>query len=149
MSASNDVPAQGAVAQPVTYPQFVAGVAPGGDVHQARTLARRRVTWVLSLVAGLGGWVVILLSIVLTVIYCIEMANADEMVRKYGIGGGLIWIFSLLALFVINVLGALFGLIELLRCNNVKEVRRALYVLLLNVLPWIILGVLYWVYMPD
>ena len=149
MSAPNDVPAQSAAAQPVTYPQFVAGVAPGGDVHQARTLARRRVTWVLSLVAGLGGWVVILLSIVLTVIYCIEMANADEMVRKYGIGGGLIWIFSLLALFVINVLGALFGLIELLRCNNVKEVRRALYVLLLNVLPWIILGVLYWVYMPD
>lgn len=149
MSASNDVPAQSAAAQPVTYPQFVAGVAPGGDVHQARTLARRRVTWVLSLVAGLGGWVVILLRIVLTVIYCIEMANADEMVRKYGIGGGLIWIFSLLALFVINVLGALFGLIELLRCNNVKEVRRALYVLLLNVLPWIILGVLYWVYMPD
>ena len=149
MSASNDVPAQSAAAQPVTYPQFVAGVDPGGDVHQARTLARRRVTWVLSLVAGLGGWVVILLSIVLTVIYCIEMANADEMVRKYGIGGGLIWIFSLLALFVINVLGALFGLIELLRCNNVKEVRRALYVLLLNVLPWIILGVLYWVYMPD
>lgn len=149
MSASNDVPAQSAAAQPVTYPQFVAGVAPGGDVHQARTLARRRVTWVLSLVAGLGGWVVILLSIVLTVIYCIEMANADEMVRKYGIGGGLIWIFSLLALFVINVLGALFGLIELLRCNNVKEVRRALYVLLLNVLPWIILGVLYWVYMSD
>ena len=149
MSASNDVPAQSAAAQPVTYPQFVAGVAPGGDVHQARTLARRRVTWVLSLVAGLGGWVVILLSIVLTVIYCIEMANADELVRKYGIGGGLIWIFSLLALFVINVLGALFGLIELLRCNNVKEVRRALYVLLLNVLPWIILGVLYWVYMPD
>ena len=122
MSASNDVPAQSAAAQPVTYPQFVAGVAPGGDVHQARTLARRRVTWVLSLVAGLGGWVVILLSIVLTVIYCIEMANADEMVRKYGIGGGLIWIFSLLALFVINVLGALFGLIELLRCNNVEEV---------------------------
>ena len=149
MSASNDVPAQGATAQPVTYPQFVAGVAPGGDVHDGRPPVRTRSTWVLSLVAGLGGWVVILLSIVLTVIYCIEMANADEMVRKYGIGGGLIWIFSLLALFVINVLGALFGLIELLRCNNVKEVRRALYVLLLNVLPWIILGVLYWVYMPD
>ena len=103
----------------------------------------------LSLVAGLGGWVVILLSIVLTIIYCIETANADEMVRKYGIGTGLIWIFSLLALFVINVLGALFGLIELLRCNNFKEVRRAFYVLLLNVLPWIILGVLYWVYMSD
>lgn len=149
MSASNDVPAQGAAAQPVTPPQHVAGIAPDGDVHQARPPVCRRVTWVLSLVAGLGGWVVILLSIVLTVIYCIEMANADEMVRKYGIGGGLIWIFALLALFVINVLGALFGLIELLRCNNVKEVRRALYVLLLNVLPWIILGVLYWVYVPD
>lgn len=149
MSASNDVPAQSAAAQPVTCPQFVAGVAPGGDVHDVRPPVRRRVTWVLSLVAGLGGWVVILLSIVLTVLYCIEMANADEMVRKYGIGGGLIWIFALLALFVINVLGGIFGLIELLRCNNVKEVRRALYVLLLNVLPWIILGVLYWVYVPD
>ena len=149
MSASNDVPAQSAAAQPVTYPQFVAGVAPGGDVHQARTLARRRVTWVLSLVAGLGGWVVILLSIVLTVIYFIETANSDDIAVKYGLGGGWIWIFALLALFVINVLGALFGLIELLRCNNVKEVRRALYVLLLNVLPWIILGVLYWVYMSD
>ena len=149
MSASNDVPAQSAAAQPVTPPQHVAGVAPGGDVHDVRPPVRRRSTWVLSLVAGLGGWVVILLSIVLTVIYCIEMANADEMVRKYGLGPGLIWLFSLLALFVINVLGALFGLIELLRCNNVKEVRRALYVLLLNVLPWIILGVLYWVYVPD
>lgn len=149
MSASNDVPAQSAAAQPVTPPQLVAGVAPGGDVHDGRPPVRTRSTWVLSLVAGLGGWVVILLSIVLTVIYYIEMANADEMVRKYGIGGGLIWIFALLALFVINVLGGIFGLIELLRCNNVKEVRRALYVLLLNVLPWIILGVLYWVYVPD
>ena len=93
MSASNDVPAQGAVAQPVTYPQFVAGIVPGSDVHQARPPVRRRATWVLSLVAGLGGWVVILLSIVLTIIYCIETANADEMVRKYGIGTGLIWIF--------------------------------------------------------
>ena len=42
MSVSNDVPAQSAVAQPVTYPQFVAGVAPGGDVHQARPPVRRR-----------------------------------------------------------------------------------------------------------
>lgn len=149
MSASNDVPAQSAAAQPVTYPQFVAGIAPDGDVHQARPPVRRRVTWVLSLVAGLGGWVVILLSILLTVMYVIDMADEDEMVRKYGIGGALIWIFALLALFVINVLGGIFGLIELLRCNNVKEVRRALYVLLLNVLPWIILGVLYWVYVPD
>ena len=149
MSALRDSPAQGAAAQPVTPPQHVAGIAPDGDVHQACPPVRRRVTWVLSLVAGLGGWVVILLSIVLTIIYCIETANADEMVRKYGIGTGLIWIFALLALFVINVLGGIFGLIELLRCNNVKEVRRALYVLLLNVLPWIILGVLYWVYVPD
>lgn len=78
-----------------------------------------------------------------------RMVNADEMVRKYGIGTGLIWIFALLALFVINVLGGIFGLIELLRCNNFQEVRRACYVLLLNALPWIILGVLYWVYMSD
>ena len=127
----------------------MAGIAPDGDVHQARPPVRRRVTWVLSLVAGLGGWVVILLSIVLTIIYFIETANSDDIAVKYGLGGGWIWIFALLALFVINVLGGIFGLIELLRCNNVKEVRRALYVLLLNVLPWIILGVLYWVYVPD
>ena len=149
MSASNDVCAQSAAAQPVTPPQHVAAVAPGGDVHDVRPPVRTRSTWMLSLVAGLGGWVVILLSIVLTIIYCIETANADEMVRKYGIGTGLIWIFALLALFVINVLGGIFGLIELLRCNNFQEVRRALYVLLLNVFPWIILGVLYWVYMSD
>lgn len=105
MSASNDVPAQGAAAQPVTYPQFVAGVASGGDVHQARPPVRRRGTWVLSLVAGLSGWVVILLTIVLTVIYYIYTADADEMVRKYGFGAGLFWILGLLALFVINVLG--------------------------------------------
>lgn len=149
MSASNDVPAQSAAAQPVTPAQHVAGIAPDGDVHQARPPVRRRVTWVLSLVAGLGGWVVILLSILLTVMYVIDMADEDEMVRKYGIGGALIWIFALLALFVINVLGGIFGLIELLRCNNFQEVRRACYVLLLNALPWIILGVLYWVYMSD
>lgn len=149
MSASNDVCAQSAAAQPVTPPQHVAAVAPGGDVHDVRPPVRTRSTWMLSLVAGLGGWVVILLSIVLTIIYCIETANADEMVRKYGIGTGLIWIFALLALFVINVLGGIFGLIELLRCNNFQEVRRACYVLLLNALPWIILGVLYWVYMSD
>ena len=118
MSASNDVCAQSAAAQPVTYPQFVANIAPGGDVHDGRPPVRRRVTWVLSLVAGLGGWVVVLLSIVLTVIYFIETANSDDMAVKYGLGGGLIWIFSLLALFVINVLGGIFGLIELLRCNN-------------------------------
>lgn len=149
MSASNDVCAQSAAAQPVTPPQFVANIAPGGDVHDGRPPVRRRVTWVLSLVAGLGGWVVVLLSIVLTVIYFIETANSDDMAVKYGLGGGLIWIFSLLALFVINVLGGIFGLIELLRCNNFQEVRRACYVLLLNALPWIILGVLYWVYMSD
>ena len=149
MSALHESPAQGAAVQPVTDPQFVAGVAPGGDVHQARSPVCRRGTWMLSLVAGLVGWVVILLSIVLTIIYCIETANADEMVRKYGFGAGLFWLFGLLALFVINVLGGIFGLIELLRCNNFQEVRRACYVLLLNVLPWIILGVLYWVYMSD
>ena len=52
MSALHESPAQGAAAQPVTDPQFVAGVAPGGDVHQARPPVRRRGTWMLSLVAG-------------------------------------------------------------------------------------------------
>ncbi len=49
----------------------------------------------------------------------------------------------------IRPVSPIFGLIELLRCNNFQEVRRACYVLLLNALPWIILGVLYWVYMSD
>ena len=149
MSDSNDIPAPSTLSVPTVADDGTRAAASAGSASVAPPPVRTRSTWVLSLVAGLGGWVVILLSIVLTVIYCIEMANADEMVRKYGIGGGLIWIFALLALFVINVLGGIFGLIELLRCNDVKEVRRALYVLLLNVLPWIILGVLYWVYVPD
>ena len=61
MSVSNDVPAQRAVAQPVTYPQFVAGVAPGGDVRRTRPPVRRRVTWGLWMMCGVGVAIVLML----------------------------------------------------------------------------------------
>lgn len=55
----------------------------------------------------------------------------------------------LLLLFVINVIGALIGFVDLLRCRTREEVMQSCLALFLNALPWIILGVLYWVYVPD
>ena len=105
MSASNDVPAQGATAQPVTYPQFVAGVAPGGDVHDVRPPVRTRSTWTLSMVCGVGGWLLIAGTIVLGVCNTLTAANEDEAVlREYGFGYAIV--LMLLLVFVINVIGA-------------------------------------------
>ena len=87
MSVSNDVPAQSAVAQPVTYPQFVVGVAPGGDVRRTRPPVRRRVTWGLSMMCGVGGWLLIVGTSVLGVYNTLTAANEDEAaLREYGFG---------------------------------------------------------------
>ena len=112
MSVSNDVPAQSAVAQPVTYPQFVAGVAPEGDVHQACPPVRRRVTWGLSMMCGVGGWLLIVGTSVLGVYNTLTAANEDEAaLREYGFGVAIV--LMLLLFFVVNVIGALTGFIAL------------------------------------
>lgn len=143
MSASNDVPAQSAAAQPVTYPQFVAGVAPGGDVHDVRPPVRRRSTWTLSMVCGVGGWLFIAGTIVLGVCYTFMAANDDDAaLREYGFGYAIG--LMLLLLFVINVIGALIGFIDLLRYRTRREVMQSCLALFLNLLPWMIIGVWAW-----
>lgn len=143
MSASNDVPAQSAAAQPVTYPQFVAGVAPGGDLHDVRPPVRRRSTWIFSMVCGVGGWLLIAGTIVLGVYNTLTAANEDEAVlREYGFGVAIA--LMLLLLFVINVVGALIGFIDLLRYRTRREVMQSCLALLLNLLPWVIVGAFVW-----
>lgn len=143
MSASNDVPAQSAAAQPVTYPQFVAGVAPGGDVHDVRPPVRRRSTWTLSMVCGVGGWLFIAGTIVLGVCYTFMAANDDDAaLREYGFGYAIG--LMLLLVFVINVVGALTGFIDLLRYRTRREVMQSCLALFLNLLPWMIIGAWAW-----
>ena len=143
MSASNDVPAQSAAAQPVTPPQLVAGVAPGGDVHDVRPPVRRRSTWTLSMVCGVGGWLFIAGTIVLGVCYTFMAANDDDAaLREYGFGYAIG--LMLLLLFVINVIGALIGFIDLLRYRTRREVMQSCLALFLNLLPWIIIGAWAW-----
>ena len=144
MSASNDVPAQSAAAQPVTPNQLVAGVAPGGDVHDVRPPVRRRSTWTLSMVCGVGGWLFIAGTIVLGVCYTFMAANDDDAaLREYGFGYAIG--LMLLLLFVINVIGALIGFIDLLRYRTRREVMQSCLALFLNLLPWMI--VVTWVWM--
>ena len=144
MSASNDVPVQGAAAQPVTPPQLVAGVAPGGDVHDVRPPVRRRSTWTLSMVCGVGGWLFIAGTIVLGVCYTFMAANDDDAaLREYGFGYAIG--LMLLLLFIINVIGALIGFVDLLRYRTRSEVMQSCLALFLNLLPWMI--VVTWVWM--
>ena len=144
MSASNDVPVQGAAAQPVTPPQLVAGVAPGGDVHDVRPPVRRRSTWTLSMVCGVGGWLLIAGTIVLGVCNTFMAANDDDAaLREYGFGYAIG--LMLLLVFVINVIGALIGFIDLLRYRTRREVIQSCLALFLNLLPWMI--VVTWVWM--
>lgn len=144
MSASNDVPVQGAAAQPVTPPQLVAGVAPGGDVHDGRPPVRTRSTWTLSMVCGVGGWLLIAGTIVLGVCNTFMAANDDDAaLREYGFGYAIG--LMLLLVFVINVIGALIGFIDLLRYRTRREVIQSCLALFLNLLPWMI--VVTWVWM--
>lgn len=144
MSASNDVPAQSAAAQPVTPPQLVAGVAPGGDVHDGRPPVRTRSTWTLSMVCGVGGWLLIAGTIVLGVCNTFMAANDDDAaLREYGFGYAIG--LMLLLVFVINVIGALIGFIDLLRYRTRREVIQSCLALFLNLLPWMI--VVTWVWM--
>ena len=143
MSASNDVPVQGAAAQPVTPPQLVAGVAPGGDVHDGRPPVRTRSTWTLSMVCGVGGWLLIAGTIVLGVCNTFMAANDDDAaLREYGFGYAIG--LMLLLVFVINVVGALTGFIDLLRYRTRREVMQSCLALFLNLLPWMIIGAWVW-----
>ena len=63
------------------------------------------------------------------------VANEDEAVlRAYGFGVAIA--LMLLLLFVINVVGALIGFIDLLRYRTRREAMRSCLALFLNLLPW-------------
>ena len=71
------------------------------------------------------------------------VANEDEAVlREYGFGVAIA--LMLLLLFVINVIGALIGFVDLLRYRTRREVMQSCLALFLNVLPWIIVGTWTW-----
>ncbi len=50
----------------------------------------------------------------------------------------------LLLVFVINIIGALSGFIDLLRYRTRREVMQSCLALFLNLLPWVIVGAFVW-----
>ena len=50
----------------------------------------------------------------------------------------------LLLVFVINVIGALIGFVDLLRYRTRREVMQSCLALFLNLLPWMIIGAWAW-----
>ena len=70
-------------------------------------------------------------------------ANDDDAaLREYGFGYAIV--LMLLLVFVINVVGALTGFIDLLRYRTRREVIQSCLALFLNLLPWMIIGVWAW-----
>ena len=92
MSASrdtNDIPAPSAPSVPTVASRPV----------------RTRSTWTLSMVCGVGGWLLIAGTIVLGFYNSLTAANEhDAVLREYGFGYAIV--LMLLLVFVINVIGA-------------------------------------------
>lgn len=117
--------------------------APDGSAPVAAPRVRRRSTWILSMVCGVGGWLLIAGTIVLGVVNTLMAANEDEAVlREYGFGVAIA--LMLLLLFVIDAIGALIGFVDLLRYRTRREVMQSCLALFLNALPWIIVGTWAW-----
>ena len=117
--------------------------ASDGSESVAARRARTRSTWILSMACGVGGWLLIAGTIILGVVNTLMDANEDEAVlRDYGFVLAVFLMF--LVLFVINVIGALVGFVDLLRYRTRREVMQSCLALFLNVLPWIIVGTWTW-----
>lgn len=143
MSDSNDIPAPSDPSVPAVTDDGTRAAAPEGSASVAAPPVRRRSTWTLSMVCGIGGWLFIAGTIVLGVCYTFMAANDDDAaLREYGFGYAIG--LMLLPLFVINVVGALVGFIDLLRYRTRREVMQSCLALLLNLLPWVIVGAFVW-----
>ena len=95
------------------------------------------------MVCGVGGWLLIAGTIVLGFYNSLTAANEhDAVLREYGFGYAIV--LMLLLVFVINVVGALTGFIDLLRYRTRREVIQSCLALFLNLLPWMIIGVWAW-----
>ena len=114
----------------------------GSESVAARRVRTRR-TWTLSMACGVSGWLLIACMIVWGVVNILMAANEDgATLRDYGFVVAIFLV--LLLLFVINVIGALVGFVDLLRCRTRREVMQSCLALFLNVLPWIIVGTWTW-----
>lgn len=117
----------------------------GSESVAARRVRTRR-TWTLSMACGVGGWLLIAVTIILGVVNILMAANEDGAVlQDYGFFFAVVLMVLVpLVLFVINVIGALVGFVDLLRCRTRREVMQSCLALFLNVLPWIIVGTWTW-----
>ncbi len=117
----------------------------GSESVAARRVCTRR-TWTLSMACGVGGWLLIACMIVWGAVNILMAANEDGAVlQDYGFFFAVVPVLLVpLVLFVINVIGALVGFVNLLRCRTRREVMQSCLALFLNVLPWIIVGTWTW-----
>ena len=104
MSASrdtNDIPAPSAPSVPTVADDGTRAAASAGSASVASRPVRTRSTWTLSMVCGVGGWLIIAGTIVLGFYNSLTAANEhDAVLREYAI------VLMLLLVFVINVIGA-------------------------------------------
>ena len=120
--------------------------ASDGSGSVAARRVRTRSTWTLSMACGVGGWLLIAVTIILGVVIILMAANKDGAVfQDYHFFFAVVLLVLVpLVLFVINVIGALVGFVNLLRCRTRREVMQSCLALFLNVLPWIIVGTWTW-----
>ena len=120
--------------------------ASDGSGSVAARRVRTRSTWTLSMACGVGGWLLIAVTIILGVVIILMAANKDGAVLQdyHFFFAVVLLVLVPLVLFVINVIGALVGFVELLRCRTRREVMQSCLALFLNVLPWIIVGTWTW-----
>ena len=120
--------------------------ASDGSESVAARRVRTRSTWTLSMACGVGGWLLIAVTIILGVVIILMAANKDGAVLQdyHFFFAVVLLVLVPLVLFVINVIGALVGFVNLLRCRTRREVMQSCLALFLNVLPWIIVGTWTW-----
>lgn len=120
--------------------------ASDGSGSVAARRVRTRSTWTLSMACGVSGWLLIAVTIILGVVIILMAANKDGAVlHDYHFFFAVVLLVLVpLVLFVINVIGALVGFVDLLRCRTRREVMQSCLALFLNVLPWIIVGTWTW-----
>ena len=141
MSERNSLPAP-TMPSPSVAPGEGVQQAAGGGVVPVRRPVRARVTWILSTAFGAGGWLLIFAAIALYAYYLATGAKDGDAIREYRFGYGIG--FILVIVFFINVIGACIGLIDILRSRSVREAGCSAPALLLNVVPWVIIGVWIW-----
>lgn len=117
----------------------------GSESVAARRVRTRR-TWTLAMACGVSGWLLIAVTIILGVVIILMAANKDGAVLQdyHFFFAVVLLVLVPLVLFVINVIGALVGFVDLLRYRTRREVMQSCLALFLNVLPWIIVGTWTW-----